>query len=147
MRDVYSVMSGAITRSGGYVDKFIGDEVMAIFGAPIALERPCERAITAVDEIEIGLTGVNYRFKHILHTPLSVHAGVAFGQVEAGRLGDSQELEYTILGETVNLAKRLTDKAPSSTTATDSTGKARDSSLAGHGVSVERRFTGRSRSR
>ena len=38
MRDVYSVMSGAITRCGGYVDKFFGDEVMAIFGAPLGLE-------------------------------------------------------------------------------------------------------------
>ncbi len=111
MRDVYSVMSGAITRCGGYVDNFIGDEVMAIFGAPIALERPCERAITAVDEIEIGLTGVNYRFKDVLQAPLSVHAGIAFGQVEAGKLGESKKLEYTVLGETVNLAKRLTDAA------------------------------------
>lgn len=115
MRDVYSVMSGAITRCGGYVDKFIGDEVMAIFGAPIALERPCERAITAVDEIEIGLAGVNHRFKEALSAPLSVHAGIAFGTVEAGRFGESQKLEYTILGETVNLAKRMTDKAPSET--------------------------------
>ncbi len=111
MRDVYSVMSGAITRCGGYVDKFIGDEVMAIFGAPLALERPCERAITAVDEIEIGLAAVNFHFKDILQLPLSVHAGVAFGQVEAGKLGDDRKLEYTILGETVNLAKRLTDAA------------------------------------
>jgi len=113
MRDVYSVMSGAITRCGGYVDKFIGDEVMAIFGAPIALERPCERAITAVDEIEIGLVAVNYRFKELLSTALSVHAGIACGSVQAGKLGESQKLEYTILGETVNLAKRLTDTAPS----------------------------------
>ncbi len=111
MRDVYSVMSGAITRSGGYIDKFFGDEVMAIFGAPIALERPCERAITAVDEIEIGLAAINFRFKEVLSPPLSVHAGIAFGTVEAGRLGESQKLEYTILGETVNLAKRLTDAA------------------------------------
>ncbi|MBN2208364.1 MAG: tetratricopeptide repeat protein, partial [Candidatus Coatesbacteria bacterium] len=111
MRDVYSVMSGAITRCGGYVDKFFGDEAMAIFGAPIALEHPCERAITAVDEIEIGLTGVNHRFRKLLSTPLSVHAGIAFGRVEAGRLGESQKLEYAILGETVNLAKRLTDAA------------------------------------
>lgn len=113
MRDVYSVMSGAITRCGGYVDKFIGDEVMAIFGAPIALERPCERAITAVDEIAIGLAGVNHRFRDILPKPLLIHAGVAFGAVETGKLGDMHKLEYTILGETVNLAKRLTDLAPS----------------------------------
>ncbi len=111
MRDIYSVMSGAITRCRGYVDKFIGDEVMAIFGAPIALERPCERAITAVDEIEIGLTAVNHRFKGLLSTPIAVHAGIAFGAVEAGRLGDSQKLEYTFLGQTVNLAKRLADAA------------------------------------
>jgi len=111
MRDVYSVMSEAITKREGYVDKFVGDEVMALFGAPIALERPCHRAVTAADEIVIGLSGVNHRFKDILRAPLSVHAGVAFGKVQAGRLGDSMKLEYTALGEAVNIAKRLTDAA------------------------------------
>ncbi len=111
MRDVYSVMSEAITKREGYVDKFVGDEVMALFGAPIALERPCQRAVTAADEIVIGLSGVNHRFKDILHAPLSVHAGVAFGKVQAGTLGDSMKLEYTALGGAVNVAKRLTDAA------------------------------------
>jgi len=111
MRDVYSVMAGAITRCGGYVSKFIGDEVMAVFGAPIASERPCERAIIAVDEIEIGLTGVNFRFKEILPMQLSIHAGIACGPVEAGKVGESQKLEYEFLGQTVNIAKRLTDAA------------------------------------
>lgn len=118
-RDVYSVMSGAITRCGGYVDKFIGDEVMAIFGAPISLERPCERAITAGDEISIGLAAVNQRFKFLLPSPLSIHAGIAFGNVQAGRLGDSMKLEYSFLGETVNLANRLTDAAPAGTVLVD----------------------------
>ena len=113
MREVYSVMDEAIAKSGGYVDKFIGDEIMAIFGAPIASERPCDRAIAAADEIAIGLVGVNYRFKEVLTEPLSVHAGIAFGQVQAGRLGDSAKLEFAVLGETVNVAKRLTDAAPS----------------------------------
>jgi len=113
MRDVYSVMSGAIARCAGYTDKFIGDEVMAIFGAPIALERPCERAIAAADEIEIGLAAVNQRFRDTLPAPFSVHAGVAFGQLEAGKLGDDHKFEYTILGETVELASRLADAATS----------------------------------
>jgi len=111
MRDVYLVMSEAITKREGYVDKFVGDEVMALFGAPIALERPCQRAVTAAEEIIIGLSGVNHRFKDILPAPLSVHAGVAFGKVQAGRLGDSMKLEYTVLGQAVNIAKRLTDAA------------------------------------
>ena len=111
MRDVYLVMSEAITKREGYVDKFVGDEVMALFGAPIALERPCQRAVTAAEEIVIGLSGVNHRFKDILPAPLSVHAGIAFGKVQAGRLGDSMKLEYTVLGEAVNVAKRLTDAA------------------------------------
>ncbi|MBN2209353.1 MAG: tetratricopeptide repeat protein [Candidatus Coatesbacteria bacterium] len=113
MREVYAVMTEAIVRCDGRVNKFIGDEVMALFGAPIALERPCDRAIAAVDEIKIGLAGVNHRFRGILLAPLSVHAGIAFGKVQVGRLGDSKELEYSVLGQTVNLAKRLTDAAPS----------------------------------
>ncbi|MBN2208561.1 MAG: tetratricopeptide repeat protein [Candidatus Coatesbacteria bacterium] len=111
MRVVYSVMSEVITRNDGYVDKFIGDEVMAVFGAPIALERPCQRAIAAADEMAMALEGVSQRFKHLLPTHLAVHTGIAFGNVQAGRLGESAELQYTFLGETVNLAKRLTDAA------------------------------------
>ncbi len=112
MREVYSVMDEAISKCGGWVDKFIGDEVMAIFGAPIALERPCDQAIAAADEIVIGLAAVNHRFKDILPESLAIHAGIAFGQVQAGRLGDSEKLEFAVLGETVNVAKRLTDAAP-----------------------------------
>ncbi len=112
MHDVYSVMTEGITKFGGYIDKFFGDEAMALFGAPIALEHPCDRAITVASEIAIGLGGVNYRFRDILPAPLSIHAGIAFGEVEAGRFGDSRELQYTVLGEAVNLAKRLTDAAP-----------------------------------
>lgn len=115
MRDVYAAMSEAIAKCGGYVDKFLGDEVMALFGAPISLERPSDRAITAADEIAIGLVGVNHRFKDLLPSPLSIHAGIAFGEVQAGRLGDSTKLEYAVLGETINVAKRLTDAAPSGT--------------------------------
>ncbi len=112
MREVYSVMDEAIAKCGGWVDKFIGDEVMAIFGAPIALERPCDQAIAAADEIVIGLTAVNYRFKDIIPKTLAIHAGIAFGKVQAGRFGDSTKLGFTVLGETVNVAKRLTDAAP-----------------------------------
>ncbi|MBN1594007.1 MAG: AAA family ATPase, partial [Candidatus Coatesbacteria bacterium] len=113
MHDVYSVMTEGITKFGGYIDKFLGDEVMALFGAPIALEHPCDRAITVASEIAIGMGGVNHRFKDELPHPLSIHAGIAFGEVEAGRFGISSKLEYTVLGEAVNLAKRLTDAAPS----------------------------------
>ncbi|MBN2209183.1 MAG: tetratricopeptide repeat protein [Candidatus Coatesbacteria bacterium] len=112
MKDVYAIMSEAVAKCGGYVDKFFGDEVMALFGAPIALERPCDQAIAAAGEIAIGLAGVNHRFKDILPVSVSIHAGIAFGKVQAGRLGDSSKLEFAVLGETVNVAKRLTDAAP-----------------------------------
>jgi len=111
MRDVYSTVAEVIAKREGYVDKLVHDEVTAIFGIPIGLERPCERVIAAVDEVQIGLAGVNHRFKDILPAPLSVCAGVAFGKVLAGRLGDSMQLEYSALEETLNVAKRLADAA------------------------------------
>ncbi|MBN1591877.1 MAG: tetratricopeptide repeat protein [Candidatus Coatesbacteria bacterium] len=119
MRAVYSVMSEVIARHDGYVDKFIGDEVMAVFGAPIALEHPCQRAITVADEMAIALAGVSQRFRHVLSAPLMVHAGIAFGNVQAGSLGEAYELQYTFLGETVNIAKRLTDMATPGTVLVD----------------------------
>ncbi|MBN2208219.1 MAG: tetratricopeptide repeat protein [Candidatus Coatesbacteria bacterium] len=111
MREVYSTTCEVIATREGYIDKLVDDEVTAIFGIPIGLERPCERVIAAVDEAQIGLAGVNHRFKDILPATLSVRAGVAFGKMLAGRLGDSMQLEYSALYQTINVAKRLADAA------------------------------------
>ena len=96
-----------VQQHGGRVDKHIGDCVMAVFGAPVAHGNDVERAVAAalamrdaVPDLEVAPA-----------PPLAVHIGVASGQVVASGLGSSYHREYTVTGEAVNLAARLTDAA------------------------------------
>jgi adenylate cyclase len=94
-----------IFSNNGLLDKFYGDGVMAVFGAPRPAEDDARRAVTAARQI---LEQV-----HILNAqpgvtwPLSVSIGLATGDVVAGHIGSERRLEYTVIGDAVNLASRL----------------------------------------
>ncbi|WP_170606665.1 adenylate/guanylate cyclase domain-containing protein [Ruegeria arenilitoris] len=92
-----------IADYGGIVDKHIGDAVMAVFGAPFAHTNDHERTLRAAVEIHYVVEK--------LDPPLKVHIGVASGQVVASATGGSEHSEYTVTGDSVNLASRLTDLA------------------------------------
>ncbi|UCG90930.1 MAG: AAA family ATPase, partial [candidate division WOR-3 bacterium] len=99
-------LSGAIYKYEGYIDKFIGDCIMALFGAPVAHEDdPLRAAISAIDlmrEIE--------NFNKENRTNLALSIGINYGMVATGDLG--RPGEYTVMGDTVNLAQRLQHAAP-----------------------------------
>lgn len=108
--DYFDQMSSIIFKYKGTVDKFIGDCIMAIFGAPISYGNDAELAVYAaiemlekLDEFRKTL-GQDRRFK--------VRIGINTGMVIAGYLGSSQRLEYTVLGDSVNVASRLQNLAP-----------------------------------
>jgi len=94
-----------IFANNGLLDKFYGDGIMAVFGAPIPAEDDARRAVTAARQI---LEQV-----HLLNAqpgvtwPLSVSIGLATGDVVAGHIGSERRLEYTVIGDAVNLASRL----------------------------------------
>ncbi|HSH04126.1 MAG TPA: adenylate/guanylate cyclase domain-containing protein [Anaerolineae bacterium] len=92
-----------IERYEGMVDKFIGDEIMALFGAPIAHEDDPLRAVQTAWEMMHGLKGFN---KH-QQTNLNIHIGINTGLVVAGGIGAEGHQEYSVLGDAVNLAARL----------------------------------------
>ena len=92
---------------GGRVDKHIGDCVMAIFGAPVAHGNDVERAARAAIDIRNAMAELSAE----LNRPVRVHVGLASGQVVAGGTGSASHREYTVTGETVNLASRLTEAA------------------------------------
>ena len=104
-------VDGIVTRFGGGVDKHIGDCVMAVFGAPTAHGNDPERAARAALAIQDAMPALSEE----LGRPLGVHLGLAAGQVVASRSGSAAHREYTVTGESVNLASRLTDAAPSGT--------------------------------
>jgi class 3 adenylate cyclase len=94
-----------VQKYEGTIDKFIGDEIMALFGAPIAHEDDPERALHAALEMMDAITAVNR--KH--GTELGIHIGINSGPVIAGHIGAENRRDYSVMGDAVNLGARLED--------------------------------------
>jgi class 3 adenylate cyclase len=107
LEEFFGLADDIVRRCGGTVDKHIGDCVMAVFGAPIAYGNDPERAVRAALEIQNRLPGLGQKVSRAV----AVHIGVASGQVVASGTGSTSHREYTVTGELVNLASRLTDQA------------------------------------
>lgn len=113
----FEVTDEAIAQYGGTIDKHMGDNVMAIFGAPVAHSDDSERAVRAALEIRQRVAALSEEVGH----ELKVHIGMASGQVIASKTGSRLHRAYTVLGEAVNLAARLQDLAgPSEILVSDS---------------------------
>jgi class 3 adenylate cyclase/tetratricopeptide (TPR) repeat protein len=98
-------LGGEVERFGGTVDKYIGDNVMAIFGAPVAHEDDAQRGVRAGLGMQDAMTEVNEGLPPGEHLDLRV--GVNSGEVLAGAVGE----DYTVIGDTVNVAARLQSAA------------------------------------
>jgi len=97
----------AVRRHGGVVDKYIGDCIMAIFGVPNAIENAPKQALNAAIEMRHRIDEFNRERE--LHTPLGIHIGINTGLVIAGEIGGRHKRDFTVMGDTVNLASRLKD--------------------------------------
>jgi class 3 adenylate cyclase len=100
-------LGAVIDRYEGHIDKFIGDEIMALFGAPVAHENDPERALRAALDMKVALEAFNTEFVQYISKPLSLHFGINSGLVIAGGIGTNQRKDYSVIGDTVNLASRL----------------------------------------
>ena len=110
-----------VDRFGGRVDKYIGDNVMAVFGAPIAHEDDAERAVRAALGMQDAMTEINESLGATHGVNLALRVGVNTGEVVAGAVGDG----YTVIGDTVNVAARLQSAAqPGSVTVGERTFRA-----------------------
>ena len=107
MGDCYAVLGAVVSDYGGIVDKYIGDCVMALFGAPRALENGPQKAIAAGLKMLTEIETFNRR--HKLAKPLGLHIGVNTGEVLSGELGSKEKRDFTVMGDAVNLASRLKD--------------------------------------
>ncbi len=99
----------------GVVDKVIGDGLMAIFGAPIAFENNAERGVRAALDMLTGIEELNQRFSERFGEHFHIHIGLHSGTVIIGEIGSESTMEYTAIGDTVNLARRLQEAAPPDT--------------------------------
>ena len=98
----------AIRRHGGSIDKFLGDGIMATFGAARPSASYAADALRALDDVMAAADAWNaFRRAEGFTTPLRVNAAVASGRVVFGAVGDADRLEYTVIGDAVNLAAKL----------------------------------------
>ena len=103
--------SDAIDAEGGVVDKYVGDAVMAVFGAPMSRGADAERAVRAALRIRESLDALNAERVRQGEAPLGMGIGINVGPAVAGNMGSTGRLNYTVLGESVNVASRLCDVA------------------------------------
>lgn len=107
LNEYFSAITAVIEANGGVVDKFIGDAVMALFGAPVAQTDATERAIRTAFGMEQALARVNADFATRGLPPITIGIGINTGKVVAGNMGSPSRLNYTVIGDGVNLASRL----------------------------------------
>jgi adenylate cyclase len=107
LREYFTEMVDIVFEHQGTLDKFIGDAIMALWGAPIRLEDDADRAMKcALDQIAT-LERMNAKWKESDRDPLAIGIGINFGEVFAGNIGSNRRLEYTVIGDAVNTASRL----------------------------------------
>jgi class 3 adenylate cyclase len=105
MNQCFSWLVPIIEHYGGVIDKFIGDEIMALFGAPHAHDNDAECALRAALDMMQQLTEFNAKYQ----TNLGLHFGINTGTVIAGGVGSTERQQYSVMGDAVNLAARLED--------------------------------------
>jgi adenylate cyclase len=109
--DLFNAMSASIRRFDGFVEKFVGDAVMAVFGAPVAHEDDPERAIHAAIDMQQQVAALSEVWKSRAGQALALHIGINSGPVVAGHLGSARGAAYAVTGDTVNFASRLQSSA------------------------------------
>jgi adenylate cyclase len=107
LTEYFSEMADCVFKHGGTLDKFIGDEVMAQWGAPISEPDDADRAVAAALDMIDALHRLNAIWLSQGRPRLQVGIGINYGEAFAGYLGSERRLEYTVIGDTVNTAKRL----------------------------------------
>ena len=105
--DLLAALRAVLEPLGAFIEKFVGDAVVAVFGAPTAHEDDPQRALHAALRLHGAMASLNARWADRLEGPLALHIGVNTGRVVAGRLGT----EYAVTGDAVNTAARLQQAA------------------------------------
>jgi class 3 adenylate cyclase/predicted ATPase len=111
MNRCFERLGNVIARHEGTVDKFIGDCVMALFGAPMAHENDPERAVRAALDMQGELADFGLELEQQTGITLRMRIGLNSGVVIAGAVGSDQKRQYTVMGDAVNLANRIESAA------------------------------------
>lgn len=107
LNEYFAVMVGIINRHGGVVDKFIGDAIMAIWGAPKSSSQDAQKALRACLEMRRGLSDLNEKRIARGEPAIMIGMGLHAGSAISGTIGSDERMEYTVIGNTVNTASRI----------------------------------------
>jgi adenylate cyclase len=111
LTEYFSEMVEIIFEHGGTLDKFVGDAIMALWGAPIAHADDPDRALRAAVAMQHGVRRLNERWALAGRPEIGVGIGINYGEAFAGNIGSHRRLEYTVIGDAVNVANRLCSEA------------------------------------
>lgn len=111
LNEYFSTLIPIIKKWGGLPDKYIGDAIVAIFGAPVPLESHAENAVSCAIEMQLCMRKLNEDRRREGKVTLEMRIGLNSGDVIAGAMGSDMKLEYTTIGETTNLANRMESMA------------------------------------
>ncbi len=109
LNEYLTVMTEVIFRHEGTIDKFEGDAILAFFGAPQAHDDDPQRAVRTAVEMRDELAGLQDRWRSSTQEDLKIGIGINTGAVMVGNIGSQRRMDYTIIGDAVNLASRLQD--------------------------------------
>ncbi|MBI3098397.1 MAG: CHASE2 domain-containing protein [Planctomycetes bacterium] len=107
LNEYFNAAAPILMKYGGYMDKFIGDAIMCIFGVPLPRDDHAIAAVMASIEVQEALTALNDKFMSEKKPALRVRIGLASGPMVVGNIGSEQKVNYTVIGDIVNLGSRL----------------------------------------
>jgi len=111
LNEFFTMITEVIFKYNGTLDKYIGDAVMAIYGAPIEEENHAERALETALEMQKRMRLLEKRFLERGIEPIKIGIGITTGEAIIGNIGSLRRMEYTAIGDSVNLASRLEEVA------------------------------------
>ena len=111
LNEYFSDMIDIVFKYNGTLDKIIGDELMIVYGAPISAEDDTQRAVATAVEMQKQIIRLNKKRRKRKEIPISAGIGINRGIVVSGNIGSRDMMDYTVIGDTVNLGARLCSAA------------------------------------
>ncbi len=111
LNEYFPIMADIVFRHEGTLEKYIGDALMAVWGAPFSQPDDAARALRAAVEMQRALEGLNARWRSEGRPEIQIHVGLNTGRVAAGNIGSEQYLQYATIGDATNVASRVCSAA------------------------------------